>query len=444
VGKLLLAIIIIVTGCYAIMRPWIGIVVYYLLAILGPQYIWWWIFGDLRVTLIIALFTIAGFAFKLVGKELNYNFLQTSINFWLLVLWISIDISYLFGPYVDQFSSRGLNPSQLFSMTNNMFSFYFIAVLLVKDLQTLRYLGCVIIISTLYMIYWANTQYFTQNWSMFEFGRLTGPRDVMGSAIYRDENAFSMLFVTGIPFLYYFAFELQRRWQTYILLCAIPLGWHAIFLTGSRGGLLGLGVITTLIATTGKKKYFFLPLLIVSLLIAFQLQGGDTMKERSQMISDYEGDRSAENRLTAWMGGINMVITHPFTGVGLDSFVTALPDFIESRNMVAHNTLIQFAGESGVGAGLAYLMILWVFFQNSRRINSYCRDHADLHEMLKIKRYNNASTVSFTGLVVCSMFLSLNTYEIFFFLLIFNNALLQICLKLSDTAKQSSMQTALE
>ncbi len=56
--------------------------------------------------------------------------------------------------------------------------------------------------------------------------------------------------------------------------------------------------------------------------------------------------------LTAWEGGLRMVMSHPLTGVGLSSFITALPDYIESRHMVAHNTLVQFAAESGVGAGL--------------------------------------------------------------------------------------------
>jgi hypothetical protein len=49
--------------------------------------------------------------------------------------------------------------------------------------------------------------------------------------------------------------------------------------------------------------------------------------------------------------------------------------------------------------------------------------------MDKINLYNKAGTASFSGLIVCSLFLSLNVYEIFFVLLLFNNALYQICLK---------------
>ena len=436
-GKLILAIIVFIIGFCSIKRPWLGIVTYYLLALLGPQYIWWWIFGDLRVTLIIAICTILGLIYKYLRKELDFEFLKNKLNFWLFLLWVSLDISYLFGPYVDHFSRGGLSPIQLFSMTNNIYCFYFVAILVVNDLKGLRYLGLIFVITTLYMVYWANTQYFTANWSMFEQGRLTGPRDVLGGAIYRDENTLALLFVTGIPFLFYFAFELLQRWQRYLLLCVIPLGWHAIFLTGSRGGLLGLGVVTVLLALKSKSnnKRLLIPLLLASFVLAFQFQGGNTMKERSEKISGYEGDKSAENRLTAWEGGLNMVMAHPVTGVGLGSFVTALPDFIESRHMVAHNTFVQFSAESGVIAGLAYLMIVWTFIKNSLLINAFCRDSSDSQEILQIERYNNASTVSFIGLIVCSLFLSLNNYEIFFFLLIFNNVLAQLCLK--DTNIQS-------
>ncbi|RQW86061.1 MAG: hypothetical protein EHM79_10360 [Geobacter sp.] len=427
-GKLLLAIIIFGTCCYAVLRPWLGIVAYYLLAILGPQYIWWWDFEGLRVSFFIAICTIVGAVFKLIIKELDYSFLKTHLNLWLFILWLSIDISYFFGPYVDQFTSTGLRPDQLFSMTNNMFGFYFLAVLIANDLKILRYLGYVFVAATLYMIYWANNQYFIQNWHQFNQGRLTGPRDVLGGAIYGDENALAMLFVTGIPFLYYYGIELQQRWLKYFMLFVVILGWHAVFLTGSRGGLLGLGVITVLIAIKSK-KYLLVPVMLITLFVAFQWQGGDTMKQRSQYISDFEGERSAEDRLTAWKGGFNMVMAHPFTGVGLGSFITALPKYIDSRNMVAHNTFVQFVAESGVAAGLGYLVVVGIFFFNSKNIGAWLKNcHANQITQL-ISKLNNASSVSFAGLIACSLFLSLNMYEIFLYLLVINNSLMTICHK---------------
>jgi O-antigen ligase len=151
------------------------------------------------------------------------------------------------------------------------------------------------------------------------------------------------------------------------------------------------------------------------------------MKERTDTISDYKSETSAEMRLTAWEGGLKMIESHPLLGVGLGSFITALPDFIETSPRVAHNTFMQFAAESGVAAGICYLVIIFLFFRNSKKISSWCRENGGIRISTSINRYNDACTSSFAGLTMCSLFLSLNTYEIFYFLLIISNTLL-VCI----------------
>jgi hypothetical protein len=346
----------------------------------------------------------------------------------LAFLWFCITCSYYFGPYVSHFSSGGLGPVQVFSITNTFFLFYFFAVLEMNETRKLRYLVIVFAASTAYLVYWANDQYLSQNWMQFEFGRLLGPASVDGGSIYRDSNVFAMLFVTGLPFIYYLGWELKNKWLRWLLWAIIPLGWHAVFLTGSRGGLVGIAVIVTLVLILSNRKILTLPLLLF-FLVFYQWQAGDVMHQRSDQIIDIEGEDSAEDRLTAWRGGFEMVLSHPVTGVGVGSFITALPSFIESRHMVAHNTFVQFAAESGVGAGLAYLSVVWLFFFNSKKIRYWCLHSSEDEENNQIALYNNASTASFAGLIVCSLFLSLNVYEIFFVLLLFNNALYQICSK---------------
>lgn len=261
-------------------------------------------------------------------------------------------------------------------------------------------------------------------------GRLMGPRSIDGGSIYRDENAFALLFVTGVPFIFCLGLEAKRRWVKILLWGVIPLSAHAIFLTGSRGGLLGLGIIATYAMFASKKK-LTAALLIMMFVSFYQWQAGDVMKSRSDTITNYEGEGSAEGRIAAWKGGLNMIAEHPVSGVGLGSFITALPRFYDTSPRVAHNTFIQFTAESGLGAGVAYLMLIIGFFRNSRNISVWCSQHPLRVETLQIGRFNYASTASFCGLIVCSMFLSLNTYEIIFFLLIVNNALLHICDDLS-------------
>ena len=426
-GQIILFIMILSTGVVSVFTPIIGIAAYYLLAILGPQYIWWWDFEGLRASLIVALCTLIGIGISYFKKNYDIAFLWNKQNFWISFLWCCIVCSYLFGPYVPYFNFSGVNPSALFYLSNKVYLFYFCSSLELNQIRKIRYLVIVFVVSTIYLTYWANSQYFSQNWAQFDFGRLMGPRSIDGGAIYHDENAFAMLFVTGWPFIYYLGLEIKRKWLRLGLWSVIPLSWHAIFLTGSRGGLVGLIVVLITMLFLSKKKVLALPLLIF-FVIFYQWQAGNVMSHRSEMIEGYQTDKSAEDRLMAWTAGWEMMKTYPLIGVGLGSFRTAIKDFGGSRSMVAHNTFVQFAAESGLGAGLAYLFTIGIFFIHSMRIRHWCKLLPDDSETRKIELYIDASTASFTGMIVCSLFLSLNTYEIFFVLLLFNNSIYQICL----------------
>lgn len=156
------------------------------------------------------------------------------------------------------------------------------------------------------------------------------------------------------------------------------------------------------------------------------------MLNRSQKIVEYQGEGSAEQRIAAWKGGFRMVLAHPITGVGIGSFITALPHFYDTSPRVAHNTFVQFIAESGVVAGIAYLAVVLYFFINFRNIRLWCREFPCLDQVARLNLYNCACFSSFCGLFICSMFLSLNTYEIFFVLLVINNSILNIIKKQVD------------
>lgn len=425
-GKLILFILLLFVGFTSLVRPWVGVASYYFLAILGPQYIWWYSFEGIRASLVITISTIIGLLLQSTRKFSNYIFIKTKLNYTVLFLWTFIVISYFFGPYISNEGTGGLSSSQIFSNMNKFFIFYFCSSLLINNLKHLHYLNLACIISILYLIFWANQQYFSQNWAQFNQGRLMGPFNPLGGSIYNDENVFAAIFVAGLPFLYFKGFMSRIKWHRIFLWISIPFGLHAIFLTGSRGALLGIGAITLMILLMNKRKFLAIPMLI--LLFAFyQWQAGPVMTERSILITEYEKDNSATDRLTAWKGGLLMAISHPLTGVGLASFSSALPQFIDHRPMVAHNTLIQFTAESGLGAGICYLLIIYFFYKNFFTVKSWCKINNDHEYFSQITYLNNASMVSFSGFIFCSIFLSLNVYEFFFFLLLFSNSLSTIC-----------------
>ena len=160
------------------------------------------------------------------------------------------------------------------------------------------------------------------------------------------------------------------------------------------------------------------------------------MKERGRTLADEQQDGSVEGRRVAWRGAIKMAERYPLTGVGLGSFMCALQDFIDTNPRVAHNTFFQFLGENGVGAAFCYVMIICTFLISSRRIGAWCKARTGHPDLPVVEQLNNASTASFLGLVVCSFFLTLNNYEIFYYLVIINSALTVLCLR--SSAKEAS------
>ncbi len=422
-GKILLYLILFVLSFLVFFSPFYGACAYYLLAILGPQYIWWWVFGTLRVSFFVGALTGISIIFRLISGKVDSSLLFTKLNLFVFLLWLSIAISYFLGPYVNIPAYKVQDPDVLFINSIKIFIFYLFANLVLDDTKKIKLFSLVMVVSVLYLSYWANMQYFNQNWAAFNWGRLQGPISIYGGSIYKDENVFAMLFVTGIPFIAALPFIFQDKFKSIFikLLAWMPIVFavHAIFLTASRGGLIGLGMIAFCSFFFIKRK--FLAIVFVFLLAFFYVwQAGDVMKQRSDTIQEYKQESSAEQRIKAWKGGLKMILKYPFTGVGLGSFITALPDFYPTNPRVAHNTFIQFTAESGLLAGFSYLMIIFFFYKNAfkvRKILLNSTNNSDIYFL------NVANSISFTGLIACSLFLSLNFYEVFFYLLLINNSL---------------------
>lgn len=180
---------------------------------------------------------------------------------------------------------------------------------------------------------------------------------VTGGSIYGDENAFGLVFVTGAPFLFYLGLYYKSKWVRYPLLCMIPLCLHSVFLTASRGALLGAAVTVAVGIMRSRRK--LLGIILLPLALGFyEWQAGDVMRERQATIAGYEEEGSAQARLRSWRAGLRMMNGHPLTGAGLGSYMTAFREYGEGNPLVAHSTLIQHLGESGVGAGMMYVMCL--------------------------------------------------------------------------------------
>jgi putative inorganic carbon (hco3(-)) transporter len=395
----------------SIAQPWIGVLNGYLSILLGPQVLWWWAFEGTRHFYFIAAGTVAGLILTILRKKIDLKLLLNRQNLYLILWYAFTVLSYLFAPFTNVVAdSRFFSPEEIFPIVSKAFIFYFISVLCIDSEKKFKYLCWVIIFVEIFYIAWINDRYLSGY-----FGRLSGP-SALGFSQYGDENNFAVFFVIGLPFLYYTGINTPSKILKYLIWFVIPFGWHAIFLTGSRGGLLGVFIVTLLTFVRSRKKFLAL-IVVTALIIAFIFQGGDAIKGR--LSNEYiDADASVTGRFDAWSAAIDMIIAYPVTGVGVSSFGAAFPSFSRKGSIEAHNTYLQIAAECGIFAFIAYLCFLvhtlknlWLICPINKRID----ENSFYHTMA------NALIVSWIGFIACAFFLSLQVFEPFFYLAILSN-----------------------
>jgi len=434
--SVVIIMMLVACACVSIARPWVGIVIAYLFAVLTPQTIWWWHFSGLRPVYWILLPTLIGFVALMFKGKIDFSIVRNRRCFFLLLLWMCFTLSYYFGPYVDTGGPfRFTDPAWAMETIHKMFLLSFIGTLCMDDKKKLVPLAGVVVAAGIYLIYWANLQYLTgQAW-----GRLAGPVDQYRAGIYADENNFAMVFVVAQPFIWYAGYLFRNKIFRWGIWLAIPFGWHAVFLTASRGGLIGLAVVTLLVAIRAKSKMLGL-MIIPALLAAYVWQAGDLMKSRAGTIQTPTTEASANQRLEAWSAARAMILDNPLTGVGLTSFGPAFPSYSDFHPREAHNTFLQISAESGLLAGISYLVVVLASLVGLWRNGNRFRKRGELITENSLYLLNEAILVAFSGLAVCSLFLSHQIFEMYYFLCLLVNSVLYLSAK-EDAERQAASGT---
>ena len=158
-----------------------------------------------------------------------------------------------------------------------------------------------------------------------------------------------------------------RRVKSYLPLLSLFLCLTAMFMTGSRAGIV-LSLISFVIATTA---FFYRDLRRATSVLSLLGIGGLTALGVLQIMGAGVNGRfnaiglADEGRLEGYRSTIRMIADHPWFGTGLGTFVWNFPAYRSSNiSMVgiwdrAHDTLLELAAEMGVP--LATLVVFaWV------------------------------------------------------------------------------------
>lgn len=193
---------------------------------------------------------------------------------------------------------------------------------------------------------------------LVEGTRVTIGRDI-GSML-GDPNDLALVLLFPVSFAMTYSFH-GPKWQRALSVSVLVIMIMSVLATQSRGGLLGIACVLFAM-TLMKSRSIVLPSIIsgIGLLALIVLAG---ISDRSSGGAAESGiDESAMGRIYAWQAALNMAISNPFTGVGLNNFYYNYYFYSphwDGKNHAVHSTWLQILSETGfVGLVLFLLMVI--------------------------------------------------------------------------------------
>ena len=232
-------------------------------------------------------------------------------------------------------------------------------------------------------------------WNWHQGVQVEGRAAWLGLFANPNEMAYSLVILIPI------AWALARRasWSGRIFLGAfVAIFLVAIYLSFSRGSLIGLAAVVTYIGL--RQKNGLARAVTLGIVLAGAL-AGSVYWSRNAGFSNIQADVDFKERLTTYQVAWSMYSQSPMLGVGLNCSSVAWPLYAPTETLshhkwlITHNTFIQAFSETGtLGGGLLLALFAAVLLRawRSRRLkNERCRE---LGEGLEI---------SFCGFLICGM-----------------------------------------
>jgi probable O-glycosylation ligase (exosortase A-associated) len=409
-----------VGGVGVLMEPFLGVLAYYVLAFMRPQELFWGL-GEARLTFLVSVSTLLATAIHFALRP-DFSFLRKRQCLLVAILWAFIWLSTQFGDFARE-------EAKWMDYYNKMFLIYFVALALVTSEKKLMLLAWVVMFSIGYLAWWANEMYFFHGWRIVH-----GPGKP-GAAFY-DENDFAMVIVMAVPFMWYLMRYTSVAALRLLLLALIPLAAHAVMVTFSRGGFLGLVATLGVIAVRERNKKLG-GFMIACGVVFFILFAGAEYRARIGTIDEYQQDRSATGRLESWEAGLDMALHNPLFGVGLKRYMAAFPYYSNHHPRVAHNSWVQLGAECGLVAVGCYALLILATIHSLRKVRRRLPDLPEKQRQ-RLLPLSGMIEASLVGYLVCGFFLSMEDFEYFYLLV----AMAQILDRVTEARLEATAEGA--
>jgi probable O-glycosylation ligase (exosortase A-associated) len=405
VRDLIVSLFVILSLPVCFRRPFIGLLVFTLLAYMRLQDLTWGFARFQRWSYFVAIVTMAGF---FLGKE-RQRFMLPDIRCWLMVALVAlVGASIVAGRF---FTPRD---AESFVEFGKIIGVALFTTGVVVNRDYLRILLWVIALSFGFFGVKNGLAFLLSGGSLVI---IQGPGGMLA-----DNNDFALALCMGIPLLLHLGLAEQRPVLRRTTLAMIPLMVMTIVATHSRGAFLALGAAAVVLVWRSKNRVAgFAMMLLIAVAGLIALPGA--YKERISTIASFEADSSARGRIEAWKVAGRMIASHPMLGVGYAKFQKNYKDFDPSAmttstgaehevgTRVAHNSYLQIWAEVGTPAFMIYLSLMALSFFDLWRVR---REAQKRYHSSWILSYATMLEASMAAFVVGSFFLNRAQFDLFY------------------------------
>lgn len=222
-----------------------------------------------------------------------------------------------------------------------------------------------------------------------------------------DPNDVAMMMVLTLPFAVLSAVAL-RGTNRLVGAGVAAICVLATIATVSRGGLIGLAVVSILLVfrlRTARRR--LLAAMLIALLLAVAAPAGYWNRMEtiwSPSGTEYD-ERGVSTRVEVWQRGLDLFLRNPVTGVGIGQFVNA-SGTVYGRSggwRAAHNSFIQVAVDLGILGLALFVGLLFASIRSVRQTQRAANTEPALRDLYWIA---GAVEISLFGYVVVGFALS--------------------------------------
>jgi probable O-glycosylation ligase (exosortase A-associated) len=375
----------------ALRFPWIGVMLWTWVSIMNPHRYTFGFAYEAPVALIAAVSTLIGF----LGARDKANPFKgpAVVVFLVFALWMTLSWAL------------GLDPEGDYFQWNKVIKVYFMILIALSLLHTKQHIFALIwVCAGSLALLGIKGGIFTIMTGGGE--RVWGPP---GSFI-EDNNEFAVALIMTIPLLRFLQMQLQSKWGKRLMLASMVLIVLSSIGSHSRGALLAILATVAMLWLRDKKKLSGL-LVIIPVAVAVLAFAPDRWFNRMETLENYEADKSAMGRISAWWTAFNLAKERPL-GVGFNparsdifAMYSPYPEMIQG----AHSIYFQILGNHGF-IGLFLWLGMWVLAWRSA---SWLRKNAaDIPQAKWAAEFGAMAQASMVAYFVGGAFLSLAYFDL--------------------------------